>query len=261
MTRFTLLFFVYFLIGCQATPTGRKQLILRSEGEMANLGAQSFAAMKKKGNVSAEPKANKAVTCITHRLLVAMDEKPSDWEVRVFEDKSPNAFALPGRKIGVHTGMLDLVENQDQLAAVIGHEIGHVLAHHGNERISQQLAVTGGLAITSLVLSNQKKNRQTNQLIVAGLGIGAQFGVLLPFSRTHETEADELGVRYMAKAGFDPRQAAALWRVMQKASGGGAPPELRSTHPSNSTRIRRLSRLAPKFMGDFGAVKDRPSCF
>lgn len=151
--------------------------------------------------------------------------------------------------MGIHTGMIDLAKNQDQLAAVIGHEIGHVKAEHSNERVSQATLAQAGLQIGSIAFGTGKA---TDSLIVGALGVGVQYGVLMPFSRTHETEADRLGQMYMAKAGFDPRQASELWKLMA-GSGGKSPPEFLSSHPSPESRIQDLSARAKKYMKDYEA--------
>jgi len=229
---------------------------LVDEGQMAKMGDDSFTELKKKSVTSSDIQENKKVRCVTDALLVAMGENPKDWEIKVFKDASPNAFALPGNNMGIHTGMLALVKNQHQLAAVIGHEIGHVLAHHGNERVSQGMLTQMGLQVADLMLGRDSKK---DQYLMAALGLGAQFGVLLPFSRKHETEADRLGVEYMAKAGFDPRQAPELWKLM-KGKGGGGTPEFMSTHPSPDSRIADLSELAPQMMG-FYESSSKPDCF
>ncbi len=251
-----LLLLVIITTSCATTPSGRRQLKLMGSSQMASMGDESFNELKKKGKLSQDSSDKRYVRCVTDRVLRAMGENPGLWEVEVFVDDSPNAFALPGNNVGVHTGMIKLAENQDQLAAVIGHEIGHVLANHGNERVSQNLVVQGGLIATQLALGNDSK---TDGLIVGALGIGAQFGVLLPFSRKQESEADELGVKYMAAAGFDPRQAPRLWEVM-KSKGAGGQPEFLSTHPSPDTRISKLSSLAPSYMQSYQSVVDRPHC-
>jgi predicted Zn-dependent protease len=150
-----------------------------------------------------------------------------------------NAFALPGNKIGVHTGLIDLVDNQDQLAAVIGHEVGHVKARHSNERLSQETAVNAGLSLAQAVAAPQSAMGQT---ALGLLGVGAQYGVILPFSRVHETEADTIGLDLMARAGFDPKQSVQLWLKMDKAAQGGQPIEFMSTHPSHSSRIDNLNQ-------------------
>ena len=181
------------------------------------------------------------------------------WEVTVFEEESPNAFALPGGKIGVHTGLFTVAENQDQLATVMGHEVAHVLAQHGNERVSTAYATQSGLALVSAM---GDPNSATQRQLMGALGVGAQVGVLLPFSRTQESEADQIGLELMARAGFDPRESTALWRNMA-AAGGGAPPEFLSTHPAHGTRIQALEAWTPgalRLMEQAHAAGRRPSC-
>lgn len=248
--------FAFLIVSCGSTPTGRSQLKLLGSEQMSAMGEQSFEELKKKGNVSNNAKLNAEVKCITNALLTSMGENPSSWEVVVFEDSSPNAFALPGKKVGVHTGMITLAENQHQLAAVIGHEIGHVLANHGNERVSQNLLAQGALQAADLYLG---RDSQTDQLIIGALGAGAQYGVLLPFSRKQESEADRLGIEYMAKAGFDPRQAPELWQAMKKKAGGGTP-EFLSTHPSPDSRIKDLGKLVPEYLPAYQSVQNKPNC-
>lgn len=245
-----------FLFACSTSPTGRSQLTLMPSDQMSQMGDTAFQEMKKTQPVSNDSQKVQYVKCVTNRLLQAMGENPSEWEIKVFKDDSPNAFALPGKNIGVHTGMLDLVNNQHQLAAVIGHEIGHVIADHGNERVSQNLVAQAGLTAADIALGRDSKN---DQIIMAALGLGAQYGVLLPFSRKQESEADHLGLEYMAKAGFDPREAAELWKLM-KQKAGGSPPEFLSTHPSPASRIQELSQLAPKYMQTYQAVENKPQC-
>lgn len=242
---------------CSTTPTGRSQLNLIGDGQMASLGDQSFEQLKKEKPISKDPVQNKLVQCVTYRLLENMGQNPKEWEVLIFVDESPNAFALPGKNVGVHTGMLALVQNQDQLAAVLGHEIGHVLADHGNERMSQGLIAQAGLMAADIVLG---ENSKKNQMILAALGLGAQYGVLLPYGRKQETEADQLGVEYMAKSGFNPQQSVELWKLMSAKAGGKSPPEFLSTHPSNATRIKELGQLAPRYQKVYEAVPNKPQC-
>lgn len=229
-------------LACAVSPTGRRQLKLFSEDQMATLGAQSFDTIKQERTVSTDPATIQYVQCVTEALRQVVDPRwRSDWEVVVFEDRTANAFALPGRKIGVHTGLLRVARTPDQLAAVIGHEIGHVLAGHSNERVSQEYAAQAGMQIAA---SMTDPNTAMGQTTLAALGLGAEYGVLLPYSRAHESEADQIGVDLMAKAGFDPAQSVALWENMQAASGQ-QPPEWMSTHPSNQTRIDALEALVP----------------
>ncbi len=226
------------LSSCAISPTGRSQFLLMSDSEMEQMGAQSFAVLKKDMPIEKDPKINAYVLCVAGAIT---DIVGGDWEVVVFKEPTANAFALPGRKIGVHTGLLEVAINQNQLAAVLGHEVAHVLADHGNERVSQQTAVNQGLSITQSVLSPQS---ELGQIGMGALGLGVQYGILMPFSRSHESEADIYGLDLMAKAGFDPRESVALWVNMGKA-GGQAPPEFMSTHPSHETRITDLQKQMP----------------
>ncbi len=236
------------LIQCATSPTGRKQMTLMPESQMSTMGEQSFEELKKNTPIEKDPKVNAYIQCIAKPIIQAVGpvQGVSQWEVVVFKSDDVNAFALPGGKIGFYTGMLKVANTPDQIAAIMGHEVGHVLAKHGNERVSQGLATQIGLAGASIALSKDGKLDKKSQLIVAGLGVGAQFGILLPFSRAHESEADLIGLELMAKAGFDPSESVKLWQNMSKA-GGGAPMEWLSTHPSHSTRIKKLSANIPKY--------------
>ncbi|EOD81398.1 Zn-dependent protease with chaperone function PA4632 [Grimontia indica] len=227
------------IAGCTTSPTGRSQFIIVSGSQMATLGAQSFSELKKNEKVSTDKKTNQYVQCVTDAILEVTPPQPDfdKWEVVVFDSDQVNAFALPGGKIGVYTGLLKVARTQDQLASVIGHEIGHVMANHGSERVSSQVAANSALQVTSIALG--ASGTADADLIMAGLGLGVNVGVLLPFSRTHESESDLIGVQLMNEAGFDPNQSVALWRNMAKASDG-APPEILSTHPSHDTRISDL---------------------
>lgn len=229
------------IAACSASPTGRNQLLLFSDQDMSNLGAQSFEQMKADQKVTTNNKAKAYVQCVTDAITKHVPKQPgfSKWEVVVFDSKQVNAFALPGGKIGVYTGLLDVAVNQDQLATVIGHEIAHVLADHSNERLSQSQIANAGLQITNVALG-ASEYAQYQGMTMAALGLGVQYGVLMPYGRTQESEADIVGLELMAKSGFDPRQSIDLWKNMAKASGGKQPPELLSTHPSHSTRIQDL---------------------
>jgi predicted Zn-dependent protease len=245
----------FFLTSCASSPTGRRQLLLFPESKMSELGVASFSQMVSKKPTSKDPSQNKYIRCITDDLLKAMGETPSSWKIEVFNDKTPNAFALPGKRMGIHTGMIDLANNTDQLAAVIGHEIGHVLAKHSNERMSQQTLTSTGLQVGTAFLGAEKG--KNDMLIMGAMGL-VQYGVLLPYSRKHETEADELGQKFMAKAGYDPRQAAELWKLMSK--GGSAGPEFLSTHPSPSSRIANLSSQAGQHMQAYNTNVSKARC-
>lgn len=251
------LWFIFFLMisGCQTSPTGRNQLIFVPESQMNQMGAASFAEMKKGKPPVSDEQLREYVMCISTPLLLAAGERPIHWEVQVFEDDTPNAFALPGRKIGIHTGMIKLAANSAQLAAVIGHEIGHVQARHGSERVSLAMTNQAVQQAAAVAMSGNEYGAAT----MAALGLGAQFGVLLPYSRTHESEADTIGLKMMAKAGFDPQQAVALWQIMA-GSGTKKPPEFMSTHPSDQTRISQLNQQMKQAKELYAKNLHRPEC-
>lgn len=232
------------VVACTQSPTGRSQLQLFSSDEIAQLGAQSYASIKQDEKISQDPALNRYVQCITDDLIAVLPAPWSQqqWEVTVFDSDMVNAFALPGGKIGVYTGLIEVAETPAQLAAVIGHEIGHVIAQHSNERMSNQFAAGVGMQLGG-VLVGEKLDNQQAALVMGLLGVGLQLGYILPYSRVHESESDELGLRYMAAAGYDPREAANLWRNMAK-QGGATPPEFLSTHPSPQTRIDKLTQLS-----------------
>lgn len=226
------------LPGCTTSPLGRSQLILFPEAEMAQMGASAFQEMQSQSPVSRDGKINRYVQCVSDHLIRAMPGgNPSDWEVRVFDGEEVNAFALPGRKIGVYRGLLGVAGNQHQLAAVIGHEIAHVTAKHANERVSTTFVTQSGLQLAQVAAGAATPMQQE---LFGLLGLGAQVGVLLPFNRRQEAEADLIGLDLMADAGFDPRESINLWRNMDRASGE-KPPEFLSTHPSSTTRINGLN--------------------
>jgi predicted Zn-dependent protease len=236
---------LFLAVGCATSPTGRRQLILFSEAELEQMGAASFEQQKQAVPVTRSAGTSRYVECVSAAIVSELaPDQQGGWEVRVFASDQVNAFALPGRKIGVYTGLLQIANTQDLLAAVIGHEVGHVIARHGNERVSQAMATQLTQAGVAAALQTSDMTSQSGQLIMAGLGLGAQYGVLLPFSRAHETEADTIGIDLMARAGFDPQASVLLWQRM--AGGGGqAPPEWASTHPSNESRISNLQSHMP----------------
>lgn len=241
--------------GCATSPLGRRQLRLMSGNQVASMGVSAFQEIKKDTPQSQNASQQRYVRCVAAAITGAVTdpEAPHQWEVVVFQDDDANAFALPGGKIGVNTGILKVAKNQDQLATVLGHEVAHVLAQHANERVSQQM-VAGTLM--------QAAGQVMDPSLVAALGMGAQVGVLLPFSRAQESEADLLGLDLMASAGFDPRESTRFWHNMESAGGGGTP-EFLSTHPSDQTRVADLQqRIAQEMPRYEKAVADgrRPKC-
>ena len=226
---------------CATSPTGRKQLILVPDQQMNAMGVQAFQELKQQETVSRDPAANTYVRCVSQAILDASrKELPGPWEIVVFDSSQVNAFALPGGKIGVYTGMVAFAANPGQLAAVVGHEVGHVIARHGAERMSQALAATGALSVFDM----WKDGGDTKNLVVAALGLGFDLGIAKPHSRSQESESDSIGLQLMAKAGFDPQQAVELWRRM--AQRGRGPPEFLSTHPAPANRAAALQKQQPK---------------
>lgn len=245
---------------CGVSPMGRSQLLLLSDSQLDRQGIAAYTEYKKQVPLTKSTRDQKYVKCITKAIAAEVSEGdiPDSWEVNTFQDDTPNAFAIPGGKIGVHTGLLDVSDNADQVAAVLGHEVAHVLARHSNERASAQQAA--GIAMVGVSATG------VDPSVMQALGMGAQVGALLPYSRTHESEADLMGLDLMAKAGFDPRQAVVFWDNMDAAaakSGGGAPPEILSTHPGSDTRKTDLNERMPHAMKLFEQARaqgKKPRC-
>jgi len=235
------------LAACATTTssTGRRQYVGGvSEQQLNQLGAQAFVEAKSKGPLSNDAKQNAYVRCVVNALVrqLPAQEQGTSWETALFANNEPNAFALPGGKVGVNTGIFSVAKNQDQLAAVLAHEIGHVVEHHHDERITRQMGAQTGLGIVGALLGSRYGQGATNATSQLG-GAAVQGFVLLPNSRIQESEADVVGQRLMASAGFDPEQAVSLWQNMI-ASGGGRPPEWLSTHPNPESRIQELRSRA-----------------
>ena len=225
------------IAGCATSPTNRRQVVLYSESEMARQGEQAYREMQQEMPITPHQSEITYVQCVTDYIVGALDESQrstANWEVTVFDDEQANAFALPGGKIGVYNGLLNVAYNQHQLAAVMAHEVGHVLANHSNERASQSTIRSVGL-VTARILG-------ASDTTLEAIDYGSQLGLFLPFSRTQESEADTIGILLMARAGFDPEQSIALWENMS-AEGGPRQPEFLSTHPSPDTRMSDLRSM------------------
>lgn len=222
------------------------------------MGITAYDELKQTTPVSRNREATAYVNCAASAIT---REVPSNyrWEVTLFEDKAVNAFALPGGKIGVYTGLLNVANDQNQLAAVIGHEVAHVIANHGNARVSAAYATQSGLQLLQILAG--AASAEKSQLFGL-LGLGAQVGVLMPYGRAQESEADILGLQYMADAGFNPMASLLLWQNMAKASSG-QPPEFLSTHPSHQTRINDLNNAIPDAQRRFKKARSKgkiPQC-
>ncbi len=252
-----ILFLVSFIVSCSSVPlTGRKQLALLPESELMAMSLTAYGDFLKQSQVSANNAESRMVTEIAGKITKAAEQyliqnglesrvANFQWEIHLIEDETPNAWAMPGGKMVVYTGILPYTKTPEGLAVVIGHEIAHAVARHGNERMSQGLLIqTGGLAL-SLALS--EKPQATQQLFMAAFGIGSTVGISLPFSRTHEYEADYLGLIFMAMAGYNPNAAVEFWERMS-ALGGSRPPEYLSTHPSDQNRIANIQKMMPDAM-------------
>lgn len=230
------------LAACATTTssTGRRQYVGGvSEQQLNQLGAQAFVEAKSKGPLSNDAKQNAYVRCVVNALTRQLPAQAQSvgWETAVFANSEPNAFALPGGKVGVNTGIFSVAKNQDQLAAVLAHEIGHVVERHHDERITRQMGASSAVQVLGALAGDY------GSLATQGGSLLAQTGFLLPGSRVQETEADVVGQRLMAEAGFDPAQAVNLWQNMISA-GGGRPPEWLSTHPNPQSRIQELRSRA-----------------
>ncbi len=247
---------------CTTSSTGRNQITLFSNDELNTMGVTSFEEMKKSTPISTDKATNSFVQCVAKAITknVPSSAHKGEWEVVVFDSAQINAFALPGGKIGVYTGILNVTENQDQLAAIIGHEVGHVIEHHSNERLSANKLSGMGLAVAAAALNTT--DVENKDYLMAGLGLGVQYGLVMPYGRSHESEADIVGQDLMARSGFNPKASIKLWQNMSTLSAEnskGAPPEWMSTHPSNETRIKQLTQHLVKSKAYYNE-KNTPRC-
>lgn len=257
----TLSFICIFLViaGCTKVPiTGRRQVNLIPESQMTSMSLTEYKDFLSKNPPAPASDPNAAmVKRIGARISSAVETylkqngqasrvQEFNWEFNLVNSKEVNAWCMPGGKVVVYSGLLPVTQDEPTLAFVMGHEIGHAVARHGNERMSQMLiAQTGGLAL-DVALSQQPQ--QTRSIFESAYGLGTNVGVLLPYSRTHESEADKLGMVFMAMAGYDPSNAYRVWDRMSAAAGGSAPPEILSTHPSDASRKKAMEDFLPQAM-------------
>ncbi|MCL5123099.1 MAG: M48 family metallopeptidase [Deltaproteobacteria bacterium] len=238
------------IVSCATVPhTGRKQLNFLPDKDLDALGARSYSELLVREPSCNDSKINEAVKRVAKRVSAAaeeLDHPGFDWKIHVVDRDIPNAFCLPGGKIVVYTGILPYVKNEAGLATIIGHEIAHAVARHGGERLSQQVAIQGISSVGSEIFKDEAgKLDNKTKAIIGALGLGATIGVLLPYSRTHEMEADRIGQLYMAKAGYDPSESIRLWERMAKINKPPIPVWL-STHPADQDRIQNLIKLLPE---------------
>ena len=257
------------LAGCETNPyTGRSQLLMTSVNQEMRMGAQAYSQVKNdpKMHQSQDPREIEPVRRVAARIIEAAKRSKYaemanqfQWEVTVIkDDKTMNAFALPGGKIAVYTGIFPVAKTEGGLAAVLGHEVTHALARHGAERMSQGQLTNAALQVLGTATGAAGGNAMLGQAAMAALGAGAQVGVLLPFSRKHESEADYIGILLAADAGYDPRESIHLWERMEQMSGGKGPSEFLSTHPGHETRIEQLKKWMPEAMALYQAKQPVP---
>lgn len=256
--------------GCETNPyTGRSQFLMTSVSEEMKMGAQAYDQVKSdpKMKTSQDPREIEPVKRVAARIVEAAKRskyaemaQQFQWEVAVIkDDQTANAFALPGGKMAVYTGIFPMAKTEAGLAAVMGHEVVHALARHGAERMSQGQATSIGVQVLGTAAGVGTGSAALGQATMAALGVGAQVGMLLPFSRKHESEADYIGILLAADAGYDPRESVALWERMGQMSGGGAPAEFMSTHPSHETRIDQLKKWMPEAMAIYQSKPSVPA--
>jgi predicted Zn-dependent protease len=246
------------IIACSTVPvTGRKQLNLIPDSELNAMSFEQYEEFISTHTLSEDPVQITKVRHAGIRIRDAVEryfaeKKMSNalnsyrWEFNLVEDSTINAWCMPGGKVVVYTGIMPIAQDEAGLAVIMGHEIAHAVANHGNERMSQGLvAELGGMALAKAI---EEKPEQTQNLFFAAYGITAQVGLLLPYSRLHESEADQLGLIFMAMAGYDPNEAVNFWQRMANLSQGGSVPEFLSTHPSDEKRIKKIKELLPEAM-------------
>ena len=255
MRYYLQIFIVIFLvinISCVKTPISNKSaFILIPINQEVALGKQAFKQILKNEKHS----NNKIVSGLIKKIglrITKISAMPNlDWEFKLIESKEQNAFALPGGKVAVYTGLIPIAMNEAGLATVMSHEIAHVIARHGAQRMTQQLVLSAGLLATSISLDNSRQKK----LIMAALGVGIAYGFTLPFSRSNEAEADQIGLRYMAKAGYDPSEATRFWKRFSDVKGGEKVPEFLSTHPADRRRIALIKKYLTRAKIDYHSLK------
>ena len=237
---------------CTTTPiSNRSALILIPKSQEISLGKQSYNQILKKEKKSEDTQLNQIVQKVGQRIISVSDMPTLEWEIKLIESDQKNAFALPGGKIAIYTGILSVAKNEAGLATVMSHEIAHVIARHGAQRMTQQMLLQGAMIGARLSM----KNSTQRNIILSALGVGVLYGFTLPFSRLHESEADQIGLIYMAKAGYDPNEAINFWQRFSQVKGDKSPPEWASTHPADATRIQGLRSYLSRAKYDYQNVK------
>ncbi len=253
MKKILLALIIIATASCSTTPvSGNKAFLLTSAETENQQGDEAYKEILTKEKVVTGTAQSQMVEEIGRRIAAVANQPDFKWEFKTLQSDEPNAFCLPGGKVAVYTGIFKYAKNEAGLATVMGHEIGHAIARHGGQRMSQQMATNAALAGLAVVgLAKMENTKKT--IAMAALGAGATYGIILPFSRKHETEADEIGLVLMAKAGYNPAEAVNFWDRFSQASGGKAPPEFLSTHPNSETRREHLRALQSKVSADYEA--------
>tara|TARA_Y100001954_G_C15732485_1_gene563983 strand:- start:230 stop:1018 length:789 start_codon:yes stop_codon:yes gene_type:complete len=256
MKKTAYFFALLLFIACTTVPlTGRKQMKIISDAELNAMAFQQYGQFiataklsSNKAQAAMIQRVGERITNAVNEYLMTVDRQNItegfEWEFNLVDDPSVNAWAMPGGKIVFYSGILPLCQDEAGVAVVMGHEIAHIIAGHGNERMSQGLLANLGIAALDQAL--QKEPEKTRNILLGAVGAGAQVGILLPFSRTHEKEADRLGLIFMTMAGYDPHSAPAFWERMMEMSAGNEPPEFLSTHPSSASRVADLKASIPE---------------
>lgn len=243
-----------FVVACVSAPvTGRSQLILTSEAEEAAMGAQAYQEATKGGAISRNAAWSSMVARVGAKIAPVANRPDFQWEFKLIAENTINAFCLPGGKVAFYEGIMPVCATDDGVAVVMGHEIGHAIARHGGERITRGMIAEQGVAVIAQIIGG--KNPTLVQASAVALGAGVQYGQVLPFERGQESEADEIGLTLMAKAGYDPREAPRFWRRMIAATGGPKQAEWLSTHPDPESRIKALEALMPNALKLYEAAK------
>lgn len=237
---------VAYLPSCETAPDGSTIFtggnFLISDAQLAQMSRQSWQDLRSEERVSSSATLNRQLSRVGDRITAAAGQGSYAWEYAVFDSDQKNAFVLPSRQVGFYSGLMALADNDDQIACVMGHEVAHVTYKHSKQRYAQSVSAGLGVGLTNAVL--EANDVQGRQAIAAALGLGVQFGVILPYSRQHELQADEVGLAYMARAGYNPYEAVRFWEKMEASSAGQRPPEFLSTHPDPARRIDRLKQLS-----------------
>ncbi|MBU0474437.1 MAG: M48 family metallopeptidase [Bacteroidetes bacterium] len=252
----TLIFVFMFAVSCSTVPvTGRSQLSIIPDSQMMSMSFQQYDQFLAENKLSTNKTQTASIKNVGYKIQKAVEQyfrqenlsnhlKGYAWEFNLIESKEVNAWCMPGGKVVFYTGILPVCNNDAGIAVVMGHEIAHAIAEHGGERMSQGLITQlGGMGLS---IALQNKPKETQEIWMTAFGVGTQLGVMLPFSRLHESEADHLGLIFMAMAGYNPQEAVEFWKRMSAQKNGSAPPEFLSTHPSDETRIRDLQKLLPE---------------